>query len=424
MSESSRIASTCASGDLDHQAVTTDDAKKSNPQKRKRIFINEERDKAMEGARKEEKRKEDALTLERELHAVLDERTSKNNEGYRKQRFKRLEKQEDELDQKKLILEKIDREKEWKGDRSWHRRLERLKEKRNRAREDFQNDTCTQSGTMWEEKPAERWARSALRDSILVVCVGDVSDFEELARSRAAPASEADDFCPAMQTLSPRTAKNVMGRDVVGEAFLLGVVSDVTVDGEATCLAPRGRVRDAYLFYELNLKIRFEVALMDEKDFEGVTALPPTHQTTPQTNKATPQTSNEHKPPIFQQVHRLRRNAEEMIRAAAALNDGTGRAPMTFCEKGVLRGVLTINEFSSESDELDVDWELEPSEYGARVSKAARRVAGAMKTRILDVVCSFDDMFREEYISKRLREQHEKTASTTANTEAKTALPA
>ena len=73
-------------------------------------FINKERDEKMEAVRAKEASKQAAFELEKDLHAVLDPCTAKTNEGYAKQRERRMEQQHDELDQKKLILEKQKRE--------------------------------------------------------------------------------------------------------------------------------------------------------------------------------------------------------------------------------------------------------------------------------------------------------------------------
>lgn len=243
---------------------------------------------------------------------------------------------------------------------------------------------ASQSGTMWQERPATRWASHKLRDMLLRVNFGgdpeDVESVQVLVSKHKEDASRPGANKKGLRiksknlpVLSPRSAGNVLGRDVVGRHILAGLISNVEVEGDACALVPRGRTSAAYLFHEMKLTIRFEIALVDEANGRN----------------------------ICQTVNTARRSAEEMIAAAARVEGA--KAPMTFAEDGVFRGTFTIEDFTSEEEEVEIEWELHDSEYGTRVGNRARLVAETMKERVLDCLSQFGSIFREEFVDKRIK---------------------
>lgn len=84
-------------------------------------------DKAMEPAREKERELRQQLELEKDLMGVIDESKGKKApetfDKFMSQREKRFEEQEDQLDQKKKVLDKLDRERTWEEDETWKENL-------------------------------------------------------------------------------------------------------------------------------------------------------------------------------------------------------------------------------------------------------------------------------------------------------------
>lgn len=131
----------------------------------------EDVDKAMEPAREKERERHMQLELEKDLLGVLDESKGKKPpdtfEKFMVERGQRFEEQEDQLDQKKKVLSKLEREKKWSEDEAWEETKVKLK---------GQRECRTSHG--WTEKNMSRWAKMRLRETTVGVALEANEDFD------------------------------------------------------------------------------------------------------------------------------------------------------------------------------------------------------------------------------------------------------
>jgi len=132
----------------------------------------EDVDRAMEPAREKERNTRRQLELEKDLHAIIDEdqnRGEKKKSGgksdeqtsfdqFLEARKARFNEQEDELDQKKKVLDKLEREKQWDEDERWAEYQAGVKERR------CHNGLTCDNIDGWKEKKMLRWATMRMRE--------------------------------------------------------------------------------------------------------------------------------------------------------------------------------------------------------------------------------------------------------------------
>eukprot|EP00397_Hematodinium_sp_SG-2012_P033473 GEMP01035771.1.p1 GENE.GEMP01035771.1~~GEMP01035771.1.p1 ORF type:complete len:335 (+),score=84.63 GEMP01035771.1:587-1591(+) len=151
----------------------------------------EDVDKAMEPAREKERDLRQQLELEKDLMGVIDESHGKKSpatfDKFMDERSQRFDEQEEQLDQKKKVLNKLERERKWGEDEDWAKTNEYLKEQRMQG---------VKTGG-WTEKNMSRWAKMQLRETTIGLALESKDDLEP---NRAAGITgeligNADDMC-------------------------------------------------------------------------------------------------------------------------------------------------------------------------------------------------------------------------------------
>mmetsp|Transcript_18428 Transcript_18428/g.47246 ORF Transcript_18428/g.47246 Transcript_18428/m.47246 type:complete len:523 (+) Transcript_18428:68-1636(+) len=124
----------------------------------------DDREKEMEPVREKLKQEDQRLDLERNLLNIIDESEGKPQcpdlDDYRVKREKMAWDQEDQLQAKKRILKKLDREKEWSEQDEWRATADQIK-----ARKQDEQRQRPRS-TDWEEKDVLKWCQQEIRSRL------------------------------------------------------------------------------------------------------------------------------------------------------------------------------------------------------------------------------------------------------------------
>lgn len=238
--------------------------------------------------------------------------------------------QNDELDQKKKVLDKIDKEKKWDEDDDWASLQKVRKERREKYMKSWEDATMSGAPPKnWEHVEVKRWAEQKFRELMVGVVIEDKDMVDPKIVAGVLGIKESD-------------AANHPG----GAHHLKAICTDVLkLEGDSFVVKMRSGKPPMH-FWEYKVKLEWEVALAQ-----------------------TDETSY--------------RTGHELIKVAAFSD--SNKAPPSIAPNRVLAGTFKIREFTSMDNEGDGShWHFEVKvkkacEYGRRLEKLAVAVQDRLK---------------------------------------------
>mmetsp|Transcript_18220 Transcript_18220/g.42416 ORF Transcript_18220/g.42416 Transcript_18220/m.42416 type:complete len:551 (-) Transcript_18220:23-1675(-) len=262
-------------------------------------MLYEQREKEMEPVRKREEEKQKTMELEMNLMNIIDDSkgqtTSRNLDEFmdKKKKANAIE-QNDELDQKKKILDKQRKETQWQEDDTWQEQRAEHRRRLELERENGQAQAPPPS--LWQSTEVSRWCEQRLRDALIgIEYRGPPMDAEHAAVFLGRAASD----CSGL--------------------VMRGLITDVLkLNGDATVMRLNPNKPPLH-FFDYFVKLDWEVAL-----------------TVPDVNPY--------------------RSADDLIGVAAEKEEG--RAPKSVLENCVSSGTFKLKEYCSETESPDESWRL------------------------------------------------------------------
>jgi len=211
-------------------------------------------EKKMEPVREKIKNENKALELERDLLNIIDDGKGKKNlasgnfDEFLENKERRWKEQEKQLEAKKKVLDKLDKEKEWEEDDEW---MDRQKNRRAAKKNDFyKNFGSSETGGATESTFPEskhksvectRWVRSKLRE----VTVGVALE--------------------ATESLDPKLVQQVVGAKPINEEkdlyCLKALIADIhIVDGDSGIFQTKTYMKPFH-YFDYHLKFDWEICM-------------------------------------------------------------------------------------------------------------------------------------------------------------------
>lgn len=292
--------------------------------------------------REKEKEKEKTLELEKDLLNIIEESkgndTSKNMEEFMVKKEKQAVEQNDELDQKKKVLDKLDKEKKWDEDDEWRERQDdRHKKKKDELEKGLAPQGPIESS---KELVVARWVEQHLRDRLVGVCIEG-------------------------HKLEPKMAAAVLGEKEVNckDFILKGIVTDaLKIEGDASVIKLAAHKPPIH-YFEYFIKLDWEVSVSHIEDHSY-------------------------------------RTAQELIKEAAYTENNN--APKSVTKNNVTRGTFKIKEFSSEDEPEEGQWTFKTKvkhecEYGQKLAVLAGEIRDKLKAATERRINRFHDEYKERW---------------------------
>merc|ERR550514_200656 len=302
-------------------------------------MLYEDREIAMAPIREKEHEKKLTLELEKDLLNVIDDSegrpTSKNLDEFMVKKEKQNIEQNDELDQKKKVLDKIKKEEQWDEDDTWSYLQKVRKERREKYMADFWENGAVPGAPPknWEHVEVKRWAEQRFRELMVGVAIEDAEELDPKVAAGVLGIKESD-------------AANQPG----GNFRLKAIITDVLkLEGDCFVVTMRAGKPPMHFWEYTPAKLEWEVTLAQP----GETSY---------------------------------RTGHDLIKVAAFSD--SNKAPPSIAPNRVLAGTFKIREFCSMDNNGDGShWRFEvkvkkPCEYGRRLEKMAEPVRDRLKAAV------------------------------------------